>query len=127
MNAGTPRAERFTRAFRLRLKHEFQRVYESRHRRESGPLLVYGQPNELGHPRIGLSVGRKVGNAVVRTRIKRQLRECFRRVKADFTEAFDFVVVVRPHGKMDHAEYRRHLESAMRKVVGEWSDQDKHT
>ena len=127
MNAGIPRPERFTRAYRLRLKREFQRVYESRHRRESGPLLVYGMPNDLDHPRIGLSVGRKVGNAVVRSRIKRHLRECFRRVKVDFNAAFDFVVVVRPHSMQDHAGYRRHLETAMRKVVDAWTEQAERT
>lgn len=120
MNAGTPRPERFSRAFRLRLKREFDRVYDVRHRRESGPLLVYGAPNENGHPRIGLSVSRKVGNAVKRSRIKRQLRECFRRLKVDTGDAFDYVIVVRPHDTLEHAAYRRHLETAMKQVVVEW-------
>ena len=122
MGAGTPRAERFTRAFRLRHKREFEKVYERRHRRESGPLLVYGVPNQLDHPRIGLSVGRKVGSAVTRVRVKRQLRESFRRIKVDFAPAFDFVVVVRPHSLLEHADYRRHLERSMRKVADEWTD-----
>ena len=120
MSAGTPRAERFTRAFRIRMKRDFQRVYASRHRRESGPLLLYGCPNQLPHPRLGLSVSRKVGGAVRRVRIKRQLRESFRRIKADFSPSFDFIVVVRPHKTLDHRGYNRHLESVMRTVVDTW-------
>ena len=61
--------ERFLRSHRLRKDREFQAVYASRHRRESGPLLVYGRPNDLGHQRLGLSVSRKVGGAVKRVKI----------------------------------------------------------
>ncbi|MBS1126941.1 MAG: rnpA: ribonuclease protein component, partial [Nitrospirae bacterium] len=45
--------------------------------------------------RLGLSVSRKIGNAVVRNRIKRRLREIFRNQLADRTLRYDFVVVAR--------------------------------
>ena len=120
MSGSPPRPERFTRVFRLRQAREFQRVYAGRHRRESGPLLVYGIPNELGHPRLGLSVGRKVGGAVGRNRVKRRLREAFRRLKVDLGEGFDYVVVVRPHKPIGQDHYQRHLRTAMEKVLGSW-------
>lgn len=120
MNAPLPRPERFTRAFRLRHNREFQHVFSRSHRRESGPLLVYGAPNDLAHPRIGLSVGRRVGGAIARNKVKRRLREAFRRVKVDLNAAFDFVIVVRPHNALTQETYRRHLETAMRKVIEGW-------
>lgn len=83
-------------------------------------MLVYGTPNELGHPRLGLSVGRRVGGAVARNKVKRRLREAFRRIKVDLAASFDFVIVVRPHESLTLETYRRHLESAMRKVIDEW-------
>jgi ribonuclease P protein component len=121
MSAKPPRAQRFTRAFRLRHAREFQLVYATRHRRESGPLLLYGMPNDLGNPRIGFSVSRKVGGAVTRNRIKRRLRDSFRRLKVELDESFDYVVVVRPHKPTTQINYDRHLRTAMGKVVGSWS------
>ena len=113
--------ERFLRSHRLRKDREFQAVYASRHRRESGPLLVYGRPNDLEHQRLGLSVSRKVGGAVKRVKIKRHLREAFRLMLPQFRTAFDFIVVVRPHRAAKANDYQRHLENAMRKVVEEWN------
>ena len=66
-----------------------------------GPLVMYGsrQVNRLNHVRVGISVSRRVGNAVVRNQWKRKLREAFRNVKAEFLEDFDVVIVVRASGK----------------------------
>ena len=52
-------------------------------------------PNELPYCRLGLAVSRKVGNAVVRNKIKRRLREIFRKQLKDRPLQYDFVVVAR--------------------------------
>ena len=52
-------------------------------------------PNELPYCRLGLAVSRKVGNAVVRNKIKRRLREIFRKQLKDRHLQYDFVVVAR--------------------------------
>jgi len=52
-------------------------------------------PNELPYCRLGLAVSRKVGNAVVRNRIKRRLREIFRKQLKDKPLHYDCVVVAR--------------------------------
>jgi ribonuclease P protein component len=49
-----------------------------------------------GSGRIGITVSRKVGGAVVRNRVKRWIRECYRRRRTDFPTQVDFVVVARP-------------------------------
>jgi ribonuclease P protein component len=51
--------------------------------------------NSEEHSRLGLTVSRKVGNAVLRNQVKRQIREFFRRYKDDFPVAVDFSVVAK--------------------------------
>src|SRR4051812_27954128 len=50
----------------LRSPAEFAAVYDARVRESRGPLMAYAKPNDLGYPRLGMSVSRKVGIAVRR-------------------------------------------------------------
>lgn len=58
-------------------------------------IVVHGCENGLAHPRLGLSVSRKVGGAVVRNRWKRLLREAFRLSRRDLPPGVDLVIVPR--------------------------------
>lgn len=90
----TPRT--FELRHRLRAGHEFRAVYEARTTVRDDVLLVYGRLTERGLPRLGLSVSRKVGNAVRRNRWKRTIREAFRlHVAHDLQAGIDLVVLPR--------------------------------
>ena len=52
--------------------------------------------DEPGYTRVGFSVSRRVGGAVVRNRVKRRLREVMRRMLADIAPGYDLVVTARP-------------------------------
>lgn len=87
---------RFPATARLRSPRDFARVYETRRSAADGPLVVYASPAAAGEGvRIGLSVSRRVGKAVVRNRWKRALREAFRAVRPRLPAGHDFIVVVR--------------------------------
>ncbi len=109
MIVDAPARHTFPRTHRLSGKLAFAAVYDARTKQARGPLAVFSRPNDLGHPRLGLSVSRRVGNAPRRVRIKRLLREAFRGHQHDLPVGYDLVIVVRPHPPMILAEYQRLL------------------
>src|SRR5687767_15621639 len=105
---------------RLRLPREFSAVYEAKTRESRGPLTLYALPNNLGYPRLGMSVSRKVGTAVRRNRIRRLIRESFRLLQQDLPRGYDGVVVVRPHEPLILAEYQKLLMAMLVRLHQTW-------
>lgn len=116
-----PRRYRFTRAQRLQHKREFEAVYAAKARAESWPLLVQAVPAIGGRSRLGLSIGRRLGNAVRRNRMKRLLRESFRLEQAEFPAAYDVVVSTKPHEELSLDDYRRLLRESIAKLDRLWT------
>ena len=82
---------------RLSRSADFDRVYRDGRSHASRYLVVYSFPRSgEDQPRLGISVGRKVGGAVVRNQVKRLLRDAFWAVIDDLPDGHDFVVVARP-------------------------------
>jgi ribonuclease P protein component len=84
---------------RLSRSGEFERVYREGRSHASRHLVVYAFPrsgDDDVDPRLGVSVGRKVGGAVERNRMKRLLREAFWASAEDLRDGHDFVIVARP-------------------------------
>lgn len=118
---------RFGRSQRLHGRPAFSAVFDARCRRHAAGLFtVYGRPNEAGYDRLGLSVSRRVGNAVQRNRIKRLLREAFRLSQHDLPGGYDLVIVVRPHGPVKLDEYQRLLSDAVEGVHRQWQKRRVH-
>ena len=92
--------ERLRRVQRLRSPRDFQRA-RAQGRRVSGAVLLLGyavrsEPDNVGLSRIGFSVSRRVGGAVVRNRVKRRLREVIRRKLTRIAPGYDLVITARP-------------------------------
>ena len=96
-----PNSGRGTKRRRLSRSAEFERVYRQGRSRGNRFLVVYTFPREAGSPdadgaRLGLSVSKRVGGSVERSRAKRVLREAFRAEQELLSANADYVLVARP-------------------------------
>ena len=104
--AGRPSGGRSPKRRRLSRSAEFERVYRQGRSKANRFLVLYAFPRdgertaeEDEGPRLGLSVSRRVGGAVDRTRVKRVLREAFWAEADRLPEGADYVVVARPDAR----------------------------
>lgn len=78
----------------LKFNHIFRRLYATSGF-ANGYLVLYARRNRLGTNRVGITVSRKLGGAVVRNRVRRRLREVYRLHEGSFAPGYDIVVVAR--------------------------------
>lgn len=103
--------ERLSPEERLRRRTDYLRCYRTGRRRHGSLAIVHFVPNQLGHPRIGITASRKVGMAVVRQRLKRRIREIYRRWQ-DRAQlpAVDLVIHLKPEaGKSEFPALKEEL------------------
>lgn len=97
----------------LKKNADFVRVYKNGKSRADGILVLYKYIREeeaVEGARIGISVSKKVGNSVVRHRIKRRVKEIARLNPDAFSEGCDYVVVARRKAaESDYAQLERSL------------------
>ena len=104
---------------RLTDSPEFERVYRQGTAYRGRLFSVHAFPNELGTPRLGLSVSRKVGNAVTRNAVRRRLREIFHSCISEICESLDLVVSAMPAAAAaTFEELREEFNKSLGKVGG---------
>lgn len=97
--------------YRIKSNKEFQKVFKNGESVANRQFIVYKLRNdEIQHFRIGLSVSKKIGNAVVRNQVKRYIRQAFTDLKADLNPKFDYIIIARkPTNDMDYFQVQKSL------------------
>ena len=86
----------FPKSRRLVSNGQFKAVLAQRRRAGNGLLVLYMAENDCGYSRLGVSVGKSCGGAVVRNRLKRLLREAFRQNQDRIPAGFDYLLMFSP-------------------------------
>ena len=79
----------------LRQNRDFRRLYAKGRSAVTPVLAGYSRKNKSGQNRLGITVSPKVGNAVVRNRVRRRIREAYRTREEMFLSGYDIVIVAR--------------------------------
>lgn len=119
-SSGSPRRKRG----RLSRSGDFDRVYRQGRSTGGREFVVHVFPREasLEAPRVGLSVSKKVGDAVTRNRIKRVVRESVSSIEADLAAGSDLVITARPDAvALDEREGQAGVERELRALLARTS------
>jgi ribonuclease P protein component len=100
----------------LRSRSDFVALQQDARSRVDRILVVRYRRNELEHHRFGISTGKRLGNAVIRNRTRRRIREALRRLDQRPGPGFDFLVVARPASA--DATYQQ-ITDSLRRTIGQ--------
>ena len=100
-------------------REQYRRIQQGGRRKETRNLVILYLPNRLGRSRLGISASKKFGNSVQRNRIKRLVRELFRRNRNLFPPGSDIVVIPKKgRGAVDYWSLLRQLQKLGRRSGG---------
>ena len=100
---------------RIKKYSEFQKVIEADDVKKTCFFVSYRLANDLGYSRFGISVPKKIGNAVTRNKIKRQVRSAIGQ-STNFEEAVDIVFIVRKNYEINEfAQIKSEIQKLLEK------------
>lgn len=116
--------------FRVKREKDFKVIFKDGTSFANRKFVVYQLENQQNHFRVGLSVSKKLGNAVTRNQIKRRIRHILQSVKGSLVEHVDFVVIARKGVEtLDYAEMEKNLLHVLKlsKIYQEGNGSEKET
>ncbi|MEG2338059.1 MAG: ribonuclease P protein component [Clostridium sp.] len=99
---------------KIKRNSHFRYIYNRGKSLSNDTLVLYRIKNNKPVSRLGISVSKKVGNSVVRNKVKRLIRECYRVNRGSYKTGFDFIFIARQ--KASTADYAK-VESAMKHLM----------
>ncbi|MDQ1143389.1 ribonuclease P protein component [Bacillus sp. SORGH_AS 510] len=102
--------------FRVKKNKEFQAAFQKGRSFANRQFVVYAlEKADQDHFRIGLSVSKKIGNAVTRNRIKRYVRQSIFELNEQLAPGNDYVIIARkPTAEMDFFEVKKSLTHVLK-------------
>ena len=94
----------------IKENRDFSRLYRIGKFYSSDCLILYLKNNKLGFNRLGVTVSKKVGKAVVRNRVRRRIKESYREIEGRILNSYDIIVVAR--AKAAECDYNK-IRSAL--------------
>ena len=116
--------------FRVKREKDFKAIFKEGTSFANRKFVVYQLENQQNHFRVGLSVSKKLGNAVTRNQIKRRIRHILQSVKGSLVEHVDFVVIPRKGVEtLEYAEMEKNLLHVLKlsKIYQEGNGSEKET
>ena len=93
-------------------KYDFDRIIKHGKKKKNDICIIYSENSNLKYARYGISVGKKLGNAVYRNKKKRQLRSIIDNLEKDYVKTKDYIIILREKGKqLDYQELNKKLKS----------------
>ena len=117
-------------SFRVKREKDFKAIFKEGTSFANRRFVVYQLENQQNHFRVGLSVSKKLGNAVTRNQIKRRIRHILQSVKGSLVEHVDFVVIARKGVEtLEYAEMEKNLLHVLKlsKIYQEGNGSEKET
>lgn len=104
--------------YRIRKNEEFASIISKKHSKSSACFVIYFETKALDHPRVGISVSKKMGDAVERNKIKRQIREMAYEL-VDFENGLIDIVIIVKKAYLDRSflENKLDLEKLIKKAI----------
>ena len=116
--------------FRVKREKDFKAIFKEGTSFANRKFVVYQLENQKNHFRVGLSVSKKLGNAVTRNQIKRRIRHILQNAKGGISEDVDFVVIARNGVEaLGYAEMEKNLLHVLKlsKIYQEGNGSEKET
>lgn len=117
-------------SFRVKREKDFKAIFKDGTSFANRKFVVYQLENQQNHFRVGLSVSKKLGNAVTRNQIKRRIRHILQSLKGSLVEHVDFVVIARKGVEtLKYAEMEKNLLHVLKlsKIYQEGNGSEKET
>ena len=117
-------------SFRVKREKDFKAIFKEGTSFANRKFVIYQLENQQNHFRVGLSVSKKLGNAVIRNQIKRRIRHILLSVREHLADNIDFVVIARKGVEgLDYAEMEKNLLHVLKlsKIYQEGNGSEKET
>ncbi|MDR1697573.1 MAG: ribonuclease P protein component [Erysipelotrichaceae bacterium] len=102
--------------YRLRRNQDFNLIIKTGNRTETNIATIYHQENGLSHLRIGLVTSKKIGNAVLRNKVRRQLRAMLQDLKLNYP--FDIVIKVKePYLNNSYSDNETIINETLQRII----------